>query len=153
MHLVLFEPDIPQNAGAAMRLAACLGVALDIVEPCGFLLDDRRLRRVVMDYAEGLDWARHASWDAFLGTIGDARMVLLTTGAHQSYADFPFARGDRLIVGRESGGVPQAVHAAAHARIRVPMRPGARSLNVVVASAIVLGEALRQTGGLPPGTE
>ncbi len=153
MHLVLFEPDIPQNTGAAMRLAACLGVTLDIVEPCGFLLDDRRLRRVVMDYAEGLDWARHASWDSYLSIIGDARLVLLTTAAHQSYIDFAFAPGDRLIVGRESGGVPQAVHDAAHARMRVPMRPGARSLNVVAAAAMVLGEALRQTGGLPPGTE
>ena len=153
MHLVLFEPDIPQNAGAAMRLAACLGVALDIVEPCGFLLDDRRLRRVVMDYAGGLDWARHASWHAYLDTLGTARMVLLTTGAHRSYADFAFAPDDRLIVGRESGGVPQAVHDAAHARVRVPMRAGTRSLNVVAAAAMVLGEALRQTNGFPPQPE
>ena len=145
MRLVLFEPDIPQNTGAMMRLAACLGVAVDIIEPCGFLLDDRRLRRALMDYAGLLDWSRHESWQTYCETRPPGRLLLLTTAGDTPYADFAFAASDSLIVGRESGGATPAVHRTADARLRIPMRPGARSLNVALAAAMVLGEALRQT--------
>ena len=147
MRLVLFEPDIPQNTGAMMRLAACLGVGLDLIEPAGFILDDRRLRRAVMDYADSLDLVRHRSWEAFRPTLAGARLVLLTTGASEPYTRFAFRPGDRLLVGRESAGVPETVHRAADARIVIPLAPPARSLNVALAAAMVLGEALRQTGG------
>jgi len=149
IHLVLFEPDIPQNAGAIMRLAACMGVPLDLIEPCGFPLSDQRLRRAGMDYIDRLSLNRHSSWAAFRQAAAGARLVLLTTGAASRYSDFAFGRDDRIILGRESAGVPAAVHDAADARIRIPMRPGIRSLNVAQAAAIGLAEALRQTGGLP----
>ncbi|BAI75779.1 RNA methyltransferase, TrmH family, group 2 (plasmid) [Azospirillum sp. B510] len=145
MRLVLFEPDIPQNTGTLMRLAAGLGVALDLIEPCGFLLDDRRLRRAGMDYIDHLDWTRHSSWAAYCATPRDGRLVLLTTRAAIPYTDFRFAPGDRILVGRESAGVPDEVHDAADARLLIPMMPPARSLNVAVSAAMVLGEALRQT--------
>lgn len=148
MRLALFEPDIPQNTGTILRLAACLDVGVDIIEPCGFLLDDRRMRRAGMDYLELAALTRHASWNAFRPTVA-GRLVLLTTRADRSYADFAFNPDDVLLLGRESDGVPEAIHAAADARIRVPMRPNARSLNVALAAAIVLAEALRQTGNLP----
>ncbi len=145
MRLVLFQPDIPQNAGTLMRLAAATGVGVDIIEPCGFLLDDRRLRRALMDYAALLDLTRWTGWTSYAGAAHRGRLVLLTTAAEHPYTGFTFAAGDRLMVGRESGGVPDAIHAAADARLRVPMVPGARSLNVAIAAAMVLGEALRQT--------
>lgn len=148
MRLVLFEPDIPQNAGTLLRLAACLGVGVDIVEPCGFLLSDRHMKRAGMDYLERVDLARHASWAAFRAA-GGGRLVLLTTRAATAYADFAFRADDRLLLGRESAGVPDSVQAAADARLRVPMVAGVRSLNVAVAAAMVLGEALRQTAGFP----
>jgi tRNA (cytidine/uridine-2'-O-)-methyltransferase len=155
MRLALFEPDIPQNTGAILRLAACLGVAVDVIEPCGFLWDDRRLKRAGMDYLDAVAVARHRSWQAFRaardGPTG--RLVLLTTRAPTSHAAFRFAASDTLLLGRESAGVPDYVHAAADAAVRVPMRPGARSLNVALAAAIVLGEGLRQTGGLPDQEE
>ena len=147
MRLVLYQPDIPQNTGAIMRLAACMGVPLDIVEPCGFPLDDSRLRRAGMDYIDLLELERHASWDAFRSKRDD-RVVLLTTQGGVRHTDFAFAAGDLILLGRESAGVPQAVHDAADARIRIPMRKGVRSLNVAQAAAIALAEALRQTGGL-----
>ena len=157
MRIALFEPDIPQNAGAVLRLAACFGIGVDIIEPCGFVFDDRRLKRVGMDYVQAVDLARHASWARFrevraLGGSGDGgegRLVLLTTAAKTTYQDFRFAGDDVLLCGRESAGVPAEVHDAADARIKVPMAPGARSLNIAMAAAIVLGEALRQTGQLP----
>ena len=149
MRLVLYQPDIPQNAGALLRLAACLGVAVDIVEPCGFIFDDRRLRRAGMDYLGAVELVRHAGWDSYGAVRHGSRLVLLTTRAATPYADFAFRADDRLLLGRESAGVPAAIHAAADARLKVPMRPGMRSLNVALAAAIVLGEALRQTGGLP----
>lgn len=151
MRVALFEPDIPQNAGTIMRMAACLGVAVDLIEPCGFLLDDRRFRRAGMDYLKALRLERHASWDAFSDSHRKAaarRLVLLTTHADTPYTDFRFRTTDVLMVGRESSGVPRRVHAAADARLVVPMTPGSRSLNVAVAAAMVLGEALRQTGSL-----
>ena len=146
MRLVLFQPDIPQNAGALMRLAACLDVALDIIEPCGFLLDDRRMRRAGMDYLDLLDRTVWPGWDTYSGAGHSGRLALLTTGGDTDYTGFRFAADDRLLVGRESAGVPPEVHRAADARLVVPMRPGARSLNVAMAAAMVLGEALRQIG-------
>lgn len=153
LRLALYQPDIPQNTGALMRLAACLDVGLDVIEPCGFLLDDRRLRRAGMDYVSLLDWRRHSGWTAFLQDLRAStgrRLVLLTTRAALPYTAFAFAPDDVLLVGRESGGVPDAVHAEADARVLVPMRPPARSLNVALAAAMVLGEALRQTRPATP---
>lgn len=134
-----------------MRLCACLGVAMDIIEPCGFLLDDRHLKRSAMDYRERLDLTRHLDWDRFAAGLDakGGRLVLLTTRASQPYAGFAFRPGDTLLVGSESAGVPDPVHARADARLRVPMAPGLRSLNVAVAAAMVLGEALRQTDSFP----
>ena len=150
MRLALFEPDIPQNAGALMRLAACLGVAMDVIEPCGFVLSDRRLKRAGMDYLASLDLTRHHSWPAFLDRRKPgSRLILLTTRAPLLYHRCLFQEEDILIVGRESAGVPDMVHQAADLRVKVPMRPGMRSLNVALAAAIVLGEALRQAGRLP----
>ena len=145
MRLVLFEPDIPQNAGAMMRLAAGLGVAMDLIEPCGFVLDDRRLRRSGMDYLDHLDLTRHSSWTSYTQAPHQGRLVLLTTRGAIPYTDFAFAPDDRILVGRESAGVPDAVHATADARLVIPLRPPARSLNVALSAAMVLGEALRQT--------
>ena len=149
MRLALFEPDIPQNTGSMLRLAACLGVGVDLIEPCGFVWDDRRLRRAGMDYLEGVALERHRSWAAFMeaGRHRPGRLVLLTTKAAAPYTGFRFAAADTVLVGRESAGVPEAVHAAVDARVGIPMRHGSRSLNVAVAAAMVLGEALRQTGG------
>lgn len=152
MRLVLFEPDIPQNAGTLFRLAACLAVPVDLIEPCGFHLDDRRLRRAALDYLDALDLTRHASWQAYARTLtrpGGGRLVLLTTHADLPYTEFAFRPDDSLMVGRESAGVPEAVHRAADARLRIPIRPQLRSLNVALAAAMVLGEALRQTGQQP----
>jgi tRNA (cytidine/uridine-2'-O-)-methyltransferase len=149
MRLVLYEPDIPQNAGTLLRLAACLGVAVDLIEPCGFILDDRRLRRAGMDYLDGVALTRHAAWDTYRAAAPAGRLVLLTTRGAVAYTDFGFAADDRLMVGRESGGVPDAVHAAADTRLRIPMAPGLRSINVACAAAMVLGEALRQLEWTP----
>lgn len=149
MRIALFEPDIPQNAGAIMRLASCLGICLDLIGPCGFLLDDRRLRRAGMDYLDGLDLARHASWERFRVDQGPGRLVLLTTAGSIGYCDFAFRPDDTILLGRESAGVPAHVHEAADARLVVPMAPGRRSLNVALAAAMVLGEALRQLGAFP----
>lgn len=148
MRLVLFEPDIPQNAGALLRLGACLGLPVDIIEPCGFLLDDKRLRRSGMDYLDQVEMTRHGSWDAYRA-VDRGRLVLLTTSGDTPYCDFAFRANDNLMVGRESAGVPEAVHAAADARLAIPMRDGARSINVAMAAAMVLSEALRQTGLFP----
>ena len=149
MRLALFEPDIPQNAGAILRLGACLGVAVDIIEPCGFLLDDRRLRRAGLDYVSRATLVRHASWAHYLAAHATGRLVLLTTAGDVPYHRFAFRQDDTLLLGRESAGVPDAVHRDVAARLRVPMLPGLRALNVALAAAIVLGEALRQTGTLP----
>lgn len=149
MRLALFEPDIPQNTGAILRLAACLGVGVDIIEPCGFVFTDARLKRAGMDYLEEVSITRHSSWTAFTESRDAGRLVLLTTKANLAYTDFVFDPLDTLIVGRESAGAPHTVHQAADARIKVPMVDGLRSLNVALASAMVLGEALRQTGRFP----
>jgi tRNA (cytidine/uridine-2'-O-)-methyltransferase len=150
LRLALFEPDIPQNTGALLRLAACFGVAVDVIEPCGFLWDDRRLKRAALDYAALASMRRHASWAAYLAARNPAsRLVLLTTQGDEPLHRFAFAAGDTLLLGRESAGVPDFVHAAAAARIVIPLAPPARSLNVALACAIALAEALRQTAGMP----
>ena len=151
MRLALYEPDIPQNAGSLMRLGACLGVGIDIIEPCGFLLSDRNFRRAGMDYLQSADIRRHESWARFYEATRPAasRLILLTTRGDTAYADFAFTPGDILLVGRESAGVPPAVHDAMDARLVIPLRPGLRSLNVAQAAAMVLGEALRQTSLFP----
>lgn len=149
MRLALFEPDIPQNAGTVLRMAACLGVAVDLIEPCGFLFGDRQFRRAGLDYLDRAVLRRHPSWRAYQTSMGGRRLVLLTTKAEAVHTAFRFLADDALLVGRETGGVPDAVHAAVDARVRIPMAPGNRSLNVAVAAAMVLGEALRQTNGFP----
>ena len=151
MRLALYEPDIPQNTGTLLRTAACLGVAVDVIEPCGFVFDDRHFKRAAMDYLAHVDLRRHVSWRAFLEAHreGPGRLVLLTSAAATPYTAFRFQDDDVLLVGRESAGAPEAVHGAADARVRVPMAAGMRSLNVAVAAAMVLGEALCQTDGFP----
>lgn len=153
MHLALYQPDIPQNTGAMLRLAACFDVGVDLIEPCGFVWSDRRLRRAGMDYLENVALTRHASWPAFEAARASGaargRVVLLTTLGQTVYTSFDFRPEDILLVGRETAGVPPDVHAAADARLVIPMHEDMRSLNVALAAAIVMGEALRQTGLLP----
>lgn len=150
MRLALFQPDIPQNTGTLLRLAACFAVPVDLIEPLGFLLDDRRLQRAALDYAARATICRHNSWSAFLAARDPAcRLILLTTSGTVPLHRFAFAAGDTLLLGRESAGVPDFVHDAADARVVIPIAPGARSLNVALAGAIALAEALRQTGGFP----
>ena len=148
MRLALYQPDIPQNTGAILRLAACFGLPVDVIEPCGFAFDDRRMRRAGMDYLDHVELHRHRSWDAYRTARSGkpGRLVLLTTKASVPYAEVRFEAADSLLLGRESAGVPEDVHAAADIRIRIPMRPGLRSLNVAMAAAIVAGEAMRQLG-------
>ncbi len=150
MRLALYQPDIAQNTGTLLRLGACLGVPVDIIAPAGFDLSDRALRRAGLDYLAHVEMARHASFAAFEAVRRErrSRLVLLTTRAELAYTTFAFRAGDTLLLGRESGGVAEAVHQVADARLRIPMRAGLRSLNVAVAAAMVLGEALRQTGEL-----
>jgi tRNA (cytidine/uridine-2'-O-)-methyltransferase len=151
LRLALYQPDIPQNTGTMLRMAACFGVPVDIIEPAGFPVSDRHFRRAGMDYLDLCDITRHISWRTFNDARRTAgrRLVLLTTKGDMAHTAFAFRPGDALMVGRESAGVPDDVHAAADARIVIPMRAELRSLNVAIAAAIVLGEALRQTGGFP----
>ena len=162
MRIALYEPDIPQNTGTILRLCACLGVEAHIVEPAGFPVSDRAFRRAGMDYLDRVSIVRHASWDAFdswrkisagqsAGLDHAARLVLFTTRGSVSYLEHAFRRDDVLMFGRESAGVPDHIHAAADARLVIPIRPGMRSLNVAAACAMALGEAMRQTG-FPPGS-
>ena len=153
MRLALFQPDIPQNLGAALRLGACLGVPVDVIEPCGFPLSDAGVRRAAMDYGALADLHRHASWADFLaGPERKAgRLLLFTTRGAEALHGFAFRDGDTLLFGRESSGAPDEVHAAADARLYIPLAPGARSLNLTVSAAIALSEALRQTNGFPTG--
>lgn len=149
--LAIYQPDIPQNTGTMLRLAACLAVPVDIIEPAGFDVSDRNLRRSGMDYLDRVSITRHISWRTFaewrLET--NARLILATTKGATPYAGFAFQPDDIILVGRESAGVPDEVHDAADARLLVPMQPGLRSLNVAVTAAMMLGEALRQTGTFP----
>lgn len=145
MRIALFQPDIPQNAGTIMRLCACMGVPMDIIEPCGFILDEKKLRRAAMDYIDYLDLSRHRGWDDFVKNKPDGRIVLLTTKSDVPYTEFEFQKDDILLAGQESAGVPDHIHESADARITIPMRAEIRSLNVAVSCAMILGEALRQT--------
>jgi tRNA (cytidine/uridine-2'-O-)-methyltransferase len=149
MQIALFQPDIPVNVAAVIRLAACLDVSLTIIEPCGFVWDERRVRRVALDYVHHARLERLPSFASFerARAARKARLVLLTTRASRPYYAVAYRPDDILLAGRESSGVPDVAHAAADLRVRVPMAPGRRSLNVVTALAMVLGEALRQTGG------
>ena len=148
MRIALFEPDIAANVGTIIRLGACMGVAIDIIEPCGFPFGDASLRRAGLDYLPQASVTRHDSWRAFQANR-NGRLILATTKAAQSYAEFRYSEGDTLLFGRESAGVTLEVTAAADADVRIPMAAGMRSLNVAVAAGMILGEALRQIGGLP----
>lgn len=143
----MYQPDIPQNVGAMMRLAACTGAELHIIEPCGFPWDERKIRQSGMDYVDNMDYTRHESWAKFRENTAGRRLVLLTTKGAEPYYNFEFQDGDIILAGRESAGVPDEVHNAAHARLLIPMAGSARSLNVVNATSMVLGEALRQING------
>ena len=147
--LALYQPDIPQNTGAILRLCACMDTDLHIIEPCGFVLEDRRLRRAGMDYTDLARMVRHQSWQAFLDAAVCQRLLLMTTKGATTYQTITYQDGDCLLLGRESAGVPQEVHDHADIRLRIPMAEGRRSINVANAAAMVLGEALRQTGGFP----
>lgn len=151
MRLALYQPDIPQNTGTLLRLAACLGVPVDLIGPAGFDASDRSLRRAGLDYLDHVDLTRHVSFSDFETARQRQdprpRLVLLTSHGDTRHIDFAFHASDILLLGRESAGVPDAVHAGADARITIPMQRGLRSLNIAVAGALALGEALRQTGG------
>ena len=151
MRLALFQPDIPQNLGAAVRLSACLAVSLDVIEPCAFPLSDKSIKRVAMDYGGKTEIRLHSSWDAFQRAPerSQGRLILFTTKAAEPYHRFDYSPDDTLLFGRESAGVPSEVHDAAAARLYIPLAPGLRSLNVVTAAAMALGEALGCTGGFP----
>jgi tRNA (cytidine/uridine-2'-O-)-methyltransferase len=150
----LFEPDIPQNTGTILRLCACLGVEAHLIEPAGFPVTDRAFRRAGMDYLDQVAIVRHVSWTAFDGWRRgrELRIALFTTQGAVPYLDHRFGTHDILLFGRESAGVPEAVHAAAEARLLIPMRAGLRSLNVAMAAAMAIGEAVRQTGGFTAPT-
>lgn len=149
LRLALYEPDIPQNTAAVLRTCACLGIAAEIIEPCGFVLGGPHMRRAGMDYLDHVRMTRHLDWVAFQAAYPGARRILLTTQAEAAYTDFAFRPGDILIAGRESAGVPDHVHAAANACVTIPLAPGTRSLNMAAAAAMVAGEALRQLGAFP----
>ncbi len=149
VRLALFEPDIAANTGAILRLSACLGVGVDVIEPCGFVWSAPKLRRAGMDYLDRVDLVRHASWQRYQGAAAGRRLVLLSTTADTPLPRFAFRAGDTLLLGRESAGVPDDVRAACPADVRVPLRAGERSLNVALAAALVLGEALRQLDAFP----
>jgi len=148
LHIALFQPDIAGNTGAIMRLAACMGLTVDLIEPAGFDVSDRNLKRAGMDYLEMATLVRHRSWEAFevWRKSEGRRLVLFTTTGAAPYTQFHFQEQDILLFGRESAGVPDYVHENAEARVIIPMRPGARSLNLAMAAAIGSGEAIRQLG-------
>lgn len=144
IHLAFYQPEIPQNVGAGLRLCACLGIPADIIEPTRFAWDDTKIRRSGMDYIPYVNLNRHASWDAFLKQYAGRRIVLMTTKSSHSYLDFNFQKGDILLAGQESAGVPAEIHDFCENRITIPMAPGPRSLNIINACAMITGEALRQ---------
>lgn len=150
MRIALYQPEIAGNVGAVLRLGACLGAAVELIEPLGFVWDDRRVRRAAMDYIDHVAVTRHAGFEAFRATLeAKSRLVLFTTRAVQSPYGFAFRPDDVLLFGQESAGVPRDVAEACDARLRIPMRPEVRSMNLAISAALALGEALRQTGGLP----
>ncbi|WP_292052096.1 MULTISPECIES: tRNA (cytidine(34)-2'-O)-methyltransferase [unclassified Brevundimonas] len=146
MRLALFQPDIPQNVGACIRLSACFGVELHVIEPTGFTFDDRAMKRAALDYGPLSHMIRHASWDDFLRDKPQGRLLLMTTKGATSMAEFSFQDDDILLFGKESAGAPDYVHAAADERIIIPLEANARSLNLSVTAGITLWEGLRQTG-------
>ncbi|MBT5074414.1 MAG: tRNA (cytidine(34)-2'-O)-methyltransferase [Kordiimonadaceae bacterium] len=150
MHIALYQPDIPPNTGTIIRMAACLDVAVHIIEPCGFPFGEKSFRRAGMDYIDQSKITRHQSWDDFLEAMGNKRIILLTTKSAKPYAEFEFQIDDILLMGRESAGVPDDVHGRADHRLVIPMTPDTRSLNIALSAAMVLGEALRQTNQFPP---
>ena len=149
MRIALFEPEIAGNVGAVLRLGACFGVPIDLIEPMGFEWDDKRVRRTAMDYIDHVDVTRHASFDAFRAVHPSGRLILFTTKGSKSAYDFEFAKDDILLFGKESGGVPAEVAGLCDTRVRIPIRPEVRSFNLATSAAIALGEALRQTGEYP----
>ncbi len=149
MRIALYQPEIAGNVGAVMRLGACMGVAVDLIEPMGFAWDDKRVRRTAMDYVDHVEVVRHSGFEAFQASIGQARLILLTTKADRSLYDFDFAPGDILLFGQESAGVPEEVAAKCDARLKIPIRAAVRSLNLATSAALAVGEALRQAGALP----
>ncbi|HUD30584.1 MAG TPA: tRNA (cytidine(34)-2'-O)-methyltransferase [Novosphingobium sp.] len=149
MRIALFEPEIAGNVGAVLRLGACMGAAVDLIEPLGFAWDDRRVRRAAMDYIDHVTVVRHAGFDAFRDAMGSRRLVLFTTKSSESAYEFGFRADDVLLFGKESAGVPAAVSDACDARVRIPMRPQVRSMNLATSAALALGEGLRQTATLP----
>ncbi len=146
IEIALYQPDIPQNVGAAIRLCACLGLRLNIIEPCGFPFNDRKIKQAGMDYLDQVDLIRHNSWKSFTSDKAPKRLILMTTKSSEPYTNFDFKDGDILIAGRESSGVPENVHAQVDHRLLIPMTGKARSLNIINATAMITGEALRQTG-------
>ena len=149
MRIALYQPDIPQNTGTILRMAVCFGIPVDIIEPCGFLFDDKLLKRAGMDYLPKADVTRHPSWEHYLQEKPKGRLILMTTHGSVPLPDFRFQATDILLFGRESCGVPQEVHDRADGRIVIPMKPSERSLNLAVSCAIATGEALRQTNLFP----
>ena len=150
MQLALFQPDIPQNVGTLIRFSACMGITLHIIEPCGFPLDEKKLRRAAMDYADKVDLIRHKNWEGFLSAISRqspaVRMILATTKGSQPYSKVTYQPDDILLMGRESAGVPDFVHAAADERVLIEMQPECRSLNIALSAAMIAGEMIRQVG-------
>ncbi len=143
--IALYQPDIPQNLGAMIRLCGCMGASLDIIEPCGFIYDERKIRSSAMDYYDKIDITRHNCWGGFYDLYhGKRRIILMSTKAAMPYTDFKFREGDILLAGRESAGVPDNVHEVVDNRIFIPMQAGFRSLNIVNATSMILGEAIRQ---------
>lgn len=149
MRIALFEPEIAGNVGAVLRLGACFGATVDLIEPMGFEWDDRRVRRTAMDYIDHVTVERHADFAAFRSAIGSRRLILFTTKSSGSAYDFQYRADDVLLFGKESAGVPAEVAEICDARVRIPMRPHVRSMNLATSAALALGEALRQTGTLP----
>ena len=146
MRIALYQPDIPQNTGNIFRLAACLGVSVDVIEPAGFLFDDKRLQRSLMDYMDHLNYKRHVDWETFYQwyKVHNYRLILLTTKSQKKYYEFKYKNNDILLFGRETAGVPNTIHQCADERLLIPMQKGLRSLNVSSAAAVIVGEALRQ---------
>ena len=149
MRIALFEPEIAGNVGAVLRLGACRGAPVDLIEPMGFEWNDRRVRRTAMDYIDHVSVARHADFQVFRTSIASCRLVLFTTKSRHSAYDFEFAADDVLLFGKESAGVPAVIAEACDVRVRLPLRPQVRSMNLATAATLALGEALRQTDALP----
>ena len=154
MRLALFQPDIPQNTGTLLRLGACLDLPIDIIEPCGFIFNEKAMKRAGMDYLNMASYRRHNSWQDFLNYKSEhpeeyGRLILMTTKSQTPYTDFKFQPNDIILMGRESAGVPESVHEICDARLTIPMNNNARSINVAISAVMVIGEALRQTNSFP----